>query len=203
MTRHSGLNSKTFIESKSTPVFGLTALAPATAKTLICSSVAEADSQPAYLILALFEQEDVPFDQTEELFVEQVGAYLIYSSIRSRVVAVDRAQMRFTQRIQHELRTPLHAIIGVNEIAKQTLAQPFNMEEMTDLIDSIGTSADLLNVLVDDLIDFSLMERLSGERKMLQVEKPLTDWEALCGVITSTCLRGYQFRQRVVRVSVS
>lgn len=62
MTRHSGLNSKTFIESKATPEFGLPALAPKAAKTLLCSSVAEADSQPAYLILALFEQEEVPFD---------------------------------------------------------------------------------------------------------------------------------------------
>jgi hypothetical protein len=202
MTRHSGLNSKTFIESKATPVFGLPALAPKAAKTLLCSSVAEADSQPAYLILALFEQEEVPFDQTEELFVEQIGAYLIYSSIRSRVIAVDRAQMRFTQRIQHELRTPLHAIIGVNEIAKQSLALPFDVEEMSDLIDSIGTSAESLNVLVDDLVDFSLMERLSGERKMMQTERPLSDWDTICGVITSTCLRGYQYRQRVARVSL-
>lgn len=201
MTRYTGLNSKTFIEKRATPIFSLSKLAPKQVKTLICSSVAEADSQPAYLILALFEQENVSFDQTEELFLEQMGAYLIYSSIRSRVVAVDRAQMRFTQRIQHELRTPLHAIIGVNEIAKQSLAHSFNLEEMSDLIDSIGTSADALNVLVDDMVDFSLMERLSGERKMILEERPLSDWQTLCGVIMSTCSRCYQLSQRMSRVS--
>lgn len=201
MTRYTGLNSKTFIEKRATPIFSLSNLAPKQVKTLICSSVAEADSQPAYLILALFEQENISFDQTEELFLEQMGAYLIYSSIRSRVVAVDRAQMRFTQRIQHELRTPLHAIIGVNEIAKQSLAHSFNLEEMSDLIDSIGTSADALNVLVDDMVDFSLMERLSGERKLILEERPSSDWQTLCGVIMSTCLRCYQLSQRMSRVS--
>lgn len=110
--------------------------------------------------------------------------------------------MWFTQRIQHELRTHLHAIIGVNEIAKQNLSLPYNVEEMSDLIDWIATSAESLNVLVDDLVDFSLMERLSGERKMMQTEKTLSEWDSICGVIASTCLRAYQYRQRVARVSL-
>jgi len=201
MTRSSGLNSKAFVENRTAPEWGLSVLAPENSKTTICCSVAEADSQPAFLIFAYFSTEDVHFDRTEELFVEQLGAYLIYSSIRSRVIAVNRAQMRFTQRIQHELRTPLHAIIGVNEIAKQSLDESFNFTEMKEMIDTIATSADSLNFLVDDMVDFSLMERLSGERKLLQMEKVSSDWETICSVISSTCIHAFTLCRRLSKVS--
>jgi signal transduction histidine kinase/CheY-like chemotaxis protein len=197
MTRSSGLNSKAFIESTSKKEYGLSVLAPSESKTTICCSVAEADTQPAFLIFAYFTREEVQFDRTEELFIEQLGAYLIYSSIRSRVIAVDRAQMRFTQRIQHELRTPLHAIIGVNEMAKQNLHRPFTLDELKEMNDAIGISADSLNLLVDDLVDFSLMERLGGERKLTQMGLPPASWDEICGSITSTSLQAFTLCQRL------
>lgn len=200
MARSSGLNSKAYMENRSAPKTSMWELAPPQAHTYLCCSVAEADSQPAFLLYAYFCDANVAFDKTEELFVEQVGAYLIYSSIRSRVLAVDRAQMRFAQRIQHELRTPLHAIIGVNEIAKESLRRSENLEGMSDLIDSISISADALNVLVDDMVDFSLMERLCGERRMMEVTKTRSDWESVCGVITSTCLHAFRLTQRLSKV---
>ncbi|UZJ55554.1 hypothetical protein CBS101457_004874 [Exobasidium rhododendri] len=199
MTRTSGLNSKAYIETNSKREYGLSNLAPDESKTTICCSVAEADTQPAFFIFAYFTTEEVQFDRTEQLFIEQLGAYLIYSSIRSRVISVDRAQIRFTQRIQHELRTPLHAIIGVNEIARQSLNDTLKVDEMKEMIDSIGISADSLNLLVDDLVDFSLMERLSGESKLLQKVLTPSSWEDVCGAIMSSSLQALTLCQRINR----
>lgn len=196
-----GLNSRLSVSSRAKNDDGFASFLPENANVCMCTSVAEADAQPAFIILAYFDEEDVVMDEPSALFMEQLGVYLIYSSIRSRVVEVDRAQMRFTQRIQHELKTPLHAIIGIGEIAKQTLSKDFDPKEIAGFMDTITISADSLNMIVEDIVDFSLMERVQGERALAPSGKAKTSWKTLCDEVVSTCLRVFELQQRVCKVS--
>ena len=56
--------------------------------------------------------------------------------------------------MSHDMRTPLNAIIGMSELARQTLD---NKEKLAGYIDKIHYSSFQLKNLIDDILDLSRM----------------------------------------------
>lgn len=75
------------------------------AQALVAGPVFETDKQPSFLILVTFDEQP-QLEGSDRLFIEEMGAMLMSSTVRARVRAVDRAQVHFMRKIQHELRTP-------------------------------------------------------------------------------------------------
>lgn len=65
------------------------------------------------------------------------------------------AKSNFLARMSHEIRTPLNAIIGMDAIAAQSIA---NREKTADCISKIGLSARYLLSLINDILDMSRIE---------------------------------------------
>jgi signal transduction histidine kinase/DNA-binding response OmpR family regulator len=85
------------------------------------------------------------------------------------------AKSNFLSRMSHEIRTPLNAIIGMDTIAAQSLANP---ERVADCVAKIGLSARYLLSLINDILDMSRIE--SG--KMLLKSSRFLFPEFLAGV---------------------
>jgi signal transduction histidine kinase len=77
--------------------------------------------------------------------------------ILSARIAAEEANERksqFLSNMTHELRTPLNAIIGFSELLKDSVKDP----EEQEFAETVFLSANLLNTLIRDVIDFSLLE---------------------------------------------
>ena len=65
------------------------------------------------------------------------------------------AKTAFLSRISHEIRTPMNAIIGLDKIA---LHEENISDAMKDHLNKIGTSANYLLTLINDILDMSRIE---------------------------------------------
>jgi signal transduction histidine kinase/CheY-like chemotaxis protein len=87
----------------------------------------------------------------------------------------DRAKSAFLAHMSHEIRTPLNGIIGMHRlIARETLSQ-----KQAEYTESIGTSAESLLRIINDILDISRME--SGH---LEIEKSEFSALALLDTVT-------------------
>lgn len=69
--------------------------------------------------------------------------------------AANQAKNAFLAKMSHEIRTPLHGILGMAEWGREKAKE----EELTDIFDNILYSAGSLNTLVNDILDYSRIQR--------------------------------------------
>lgn len=84
--------------------------------------------------------------------LQQINAELEAEKIRAQ--AADKAKTEFLATISHEMRTPLNGIVGITDLMKETRLDA-NQEL---LISKLGYSSDILNTLISDVLDLSLIE---------------------------------------------
>ncbi|MCB1792585.1 MAG: response regulator [Gammaproteobacteria bacterium] len=104
--------------------------------------------------------------RSQTLEVAFVGLVLIvlplyeYSLLRRLQMAkqaaetANRARGDFLATMTHELRTPLSGVIGMSGLLKRTRLD----EEQREYVDSINTSADVLQSLIGDILDLSKID---------------------------------------------
>ena len=79
----------------------------------------------------------------------------VIERLRTDAQAGSQAKADFMARMTHEMRTPLSAIIGLANLAQPLLANP----KVADYFDKIMASARGLLEVVDDITDFSRLEK--------------------------------------------
>lgn len=98
------------------------------------------------------------------------------------------AKTGFLANISHEVRTPIHAVLGYSEMIEMVLKKEVDRAEIQDYARSIRKSAQTLLLLINDLLDLSQLE--SGA---MATHPETMDLKGLCGdVITMFRPRAYQ-----------
>jgi signal transduction histidine kinase len=82
-----------------------------------------------------------------------------------------QAKTEFLSRMSHDIRTPLNAIIGLTDLAKDDLQDP---PKMSDNLEKIHDSGLLLLELLNDILDISRIE--SGKMELQTAPCNLTDF---------------------------
>ena len=115
------------------------------------------------------------------------GAYIlsINRKLRKAILEGEKANMAKTQflsSMSHDIRTPMNAVIGMTEIAKNHLDDPSFVAEC---LDKVSLSGNHLLTLVNDILDISKVE--SGKMTLSPSTFSLTEAvRELCAIVRQT-----------------
>lgn len=71
---------------------------------------------------------------------------------------LEKSKSDFISTVAHELRTPLIAIVGYCELLENAASMGFNAEQKEHYLSVIQSNAEILNILVDDLLDIGRIQ---------------------------------------------
>ncbi len=105
---------------------------------------------------------------------------------RARAQEAGRLRSDFLANVSHEIKTPLHGILGMTDLALSTALDP----EQREYLDSVRSSAAALLKVVSDILDFSKLE--TGQIEFEEVDfslRTILD-QALLGVRAAAEAKG-------------
>ncbi len=106
---------------------------------------------------------------------EKIQQELIENLKRARLEAeiANRAKSDFLANISHEVRTPLHAVIGMTELLIETRLD----KDQREYTDTLYSSGQMLLMLINDILDFSRIEagRIDEEKEPFNLRQLLLD----------------------------
>lgn len=96
---------------------------------------------------------------------------------KEKVIRAHKVKSEFLTTISHEMRTPLNGIIGTSEMMSRTDLDT----EQADMLRNLKNSGMLLNSMISDVLDFSLMEEgnLSLRSDEINIIKELNDLQEM------------------------
>ena len=101
-------------------------------------------------------EEALRYSEHKSREAEEVSRIAREKAERLAVMAEDasKAKSQFLANMSHEIRTPLNSIIGFSELLETTKTSPIQEQ----YLDSVKTSAEVLLVLINDVLDLSKIE---------------------------------------------
>jgi two-component system, sensor histidine kinase RpfC len=91
---------------------------------------------------------------------------------RKRADDANQAKGRFVATVSHEMRTPLNGVIAMADVLRETSLN----ESQREIVDTLGTSAQLLLAQIEDVLDMAKIEagRVQIERQPFDLRNVLT-----------------------------
>lgn len=105
-----------------------------------------------YLTKSLISPEGISLIIRNSLSIKQIQFEL--EEAKNRAEKAVRVKEEFLSNMSHEIRTPLNAIIGFNDLLKQS---PLNQEQ-EKYIEIVNAASRNLMVIINDILDISKME---------------------------------------------
>jgi len=120
------------------------------------------------VVAAVDSRPNFPFGPKEVALMELLASTTIKQlECRKQQIEANRMKDAFLANVSHELRSPLHGILGVTELLSSTPLSPLQCEYVGD----IQQQSHLLLHIVSDLLDFARLQadRLRIHRSMVEL----------------------------------
>ncbi len=117
-------------------------------------------------------------DDRSNILIARTDETAAVQKMQSALEAAQKASVaksEFLSHISHEIRTPMNAVIGMAELARDSLGT--NDKHAAEYLDEIGNSSQYLLALINDILDMSRIE--SGKSRLVE------NWVAPADIINS------------------
>ncbi|GAA6000287.1 hypothetical protein JCM10207_007941 [Rhodosporidiobolus poonsookiae] len=112
------------------------------------------DGEPTLMLVLGSTTRHFQFEPADRDFAVNVGAVLVGSLLRRRLLEADKAKLHFLSQVSHELRTPLHGVGSYLELIKE-VAEPQTLARISPLLGMADVCVTSLREILDSVLSFA------------------------------------------------